>query len=151
MSERFGYLVPEYPGQTHVMFWRELVQLRTLGLDPRPVTTRAPVAALQAHAWAAQEAASTPRLHPVPTREQLIAEVGTQESGAAGHNRGRHGESIEAAPARERTAYEGFTASPELTQTRGRSLSILPSDCRSFQARPAFSSTIGRKAQLVRP
>jgi glycosyltransferase involved in cell wall biosynthesis len=69
MSERFGYLVPEYPGQTHVMFWRELVQLRTLGLDPRPVTTRAPVAALQAHAWAAQEAASTPRLHPVPTRE----------------------------------------------------------------------------------
>ncbi|GAA3279616.1 exopolysaccharide biosynthesis GT4 family glycosyltransferase EpsE [Paenarthrobacter aurescens] len=39
---RFGYLVPEFPGQTHSFFWRELKALTELGYQPEPVSTRRP-------------------------------------------------------------------------------------------------------------
>ncbi|KUM38864.1 exopolysaccharide biosynthesis GT4 family glycosyltransferase EpsE [Arthrobacter sp. EpRS71] len=39
---RFGYLVPEFPGQTHSFFWRELKALTELGHQPEPVSTRRP-------------------------------------------------------------------------------------------------------------
>ncbi|WP_347107492.1 exopolysaccharide biosynthesis GT4 family glycosyltransferase EpsE [Paenarthrobacter sp. S56] len=39
---RFGYLVPEFPGQTHAFFWRELRALHDLGYQPEPVSTRRP-------------------------------------------------------------------------------------------------------------
>ncbi|MGP0221231.1 exopolysaccharide biosynthesis GT4 family glycosyltransferase EpsE [Paenarthrobacter sp. NCHU4564] len=39
---RFGYLVPEFPGQTHAFFWRELKALMDLGQHPEPVSTRRP-------------------------------------------------------------------------------------------------------------
>ena len=28
-----GYLVPEFPGQTHNFFWREIEQLRIAGIE----------------------------------------------------------------------------------------------------------------------
>ena len=36
MSEpfRLGYLVPEFPRQTHIFFWRECEELRKLGIEP---------------------------------------------------------------------------------------------------------------------
>lgn len=39
---KFGYLVPEFPGQTHTFFWREVNALQRLGFDPQLVSTRKP-------------------------------------------------------------------------------------------------------------
>lgn len=42
MSLRLGYLVPEFPGQTHVMMWREVRALRRMGEDVHLLSTRKP-------------------------------------------------------------------------------------------------------------
>ncbi|MET3902802.1 exopolysaccharide biosynthesis GT4 family glycosyltransferase EpsE [Paenarthrobacter sp. 4246] len=49
---RFGYLVPEFPGQTHAFFWRELKALTELGHQPEPVSTRHPGQAGPIPSWA---------------------------------------------------------------------------------------------------
>ncbi|VTR78525.1 exopolysaccharide biosynthesis GT4 family glycosyltransferase EpsE [Cellulomonas hominis] len=53
-----GYLVPEFPGQTHAFFWREVAALRRAGAEPVLVSTRRPRGAA-AHAWAPSAAART--------------------------------------------------------------------------------------------
>lgn len=65
---KFGYLVPEFPGQTHIMFWRELHELRAMGLAPQQVTTRRPKQACP-HEWAEVASANTTVLRPVGLRE----------------------------------------------------------------------------------
>jgi colanic acid/amylovoran biosynthesis glycosyltransferase len=42
MKLRLGYLVPEFPGQTHVFFWREIRALRRKGEDVLLLSTRKP-------------------------------------------------------------------------------------------------------------
>ncbi|MBN9280129.1 MAG: glycosyltransferase family 4 protein [Hyphomicrobium sp.] len=37
-----GYLVPEFPGQTHIMFWREIEALKSMGEKVALVSTRRP-------------------------------------------------------------------------------------------------------------
>jgi colanic acid/amylovoran biosynthesis glycosyltransferase len=39
---RIGYLVPEFPGQTHIFFWREICVLRKLEVDLLLLSTRRP-------------------------------------------------------------------------------------------------------------
>ncbi len=56
---RIGYLVPEFPGQTHVFFWREIEALRALGADLRLISTRRPDAGGCRHEFAARAAAET--------------------------------------------------------------------------------------------
>lgn len=75
MSLRLGYLVPEFPSQTHIFFWREIQALRRMGEEvfllstrkPSPLTCRhqfVPIALAETHylfppAWAAWSAASS--------------------------------------------------------------------------------------------
>jgi glycosyltransferase involved in cell wall biosynthesis len=49
---RIGYLVPEFPGQTHTFFWREVKALETKGIEVDFVSTRRPTIGLISHAWA---------------------------------------------------------------------------------------------------
>ena len=57
MSGRIGYLVPEFPGQTHTWIWRELMWLRRWGADIRLISTRPPPERDHArHAFAAAAA-----------------------------------------------------------------------------------------------
>jgi len=50
---RVGYLIPEWPGQTHVWMWREIELLRRWGADVALFSTRRPPAAERArHAFA---------------------------------------------------------------------------------------------------
>ena len=70
---RLGYLVPEFPGQTHIMFWRELRELRRLGAHVDQVSTRAPAATVQAHDWSAEARAATVYLFPLSMAELLGA------------------------------------------------------------------------------
>ncbi len=46
----------------------------------------------------------------VALRVEVVAEMGIEESGAAGQNGGRHSERLEPLSERERDAHEGFTA-----------------------------------------
>ena len=57
---RFGYLVPEFPGQTHSFFWRELKALTDLGHQPEPVSTRRPQQPGTVPPWAQDQ---LPKIH----------------------------------------------------------------------------------------
>jgi colanic acid/amylovoran biosynthesis glycosyltransferase len=49
--DRIGHLIPEFPGQTHIFFWREMKVLRDY-VDLDLVSTRRPPSAIISHAWA---------------------------------------------------------------------------------------------------
>jgi colanic acid/amylovoran biosynthesis glycosyltransferase len=51
-KRRIGYLVPEFPAQTHIFFWREILALRELGIDPVLISTRRPALGTISHQWA---------------------------------------------------------------------------------------------------
>lgn len=69
---KLAVLIPEYPGQTHIFFWRELGAMRDLGVEPAVVSTRRPNAALVSHSWAREAMASTTYLAP-PSAGDLLA------------------------------------------------------------------------------
>lgn len=52
---RIGYLVPQFPGQTHIFFWREIKALEEMGHEVHVLSTRQPPPGLIAHDWS-QEA-----------------------------------------------------------------------------------------------
>lgn len=54
-----GYLIPQFPGQTHIFFWRELKALETLGFRVVLMSTRKPPAGVVAHDWSAAAMART--------------------------------------------------------------------------------------------
>lgn len=60
---KLGYLVPEFPGQTHVFFWREVLALREMGVGVRMISTRRPTAACR-HEFAEAAAGETHYLWP---------------------------------------------------------------------------------------
>jgi glycosyltransferase involved in cell wall biosynthesis len=59
-----GYLIPEFPGQTHSFFWREIRELRQLGVQPELVSTRPPDQRIQSHEWSRQAVGQTSYLFP---------------------------------------------------------------------------------------
>ena len=56
---QIAYLVPEFPGQTHIFFWRELEALSKIGVDARVVSTRRPPRPIISHTWANKAEANT--------------------------------------------------------------------------------------------
>lgn len=62
---KFGYLIPEWPGSSHVWAWREIKHLRELGLDVALLSTRPPKTPSR-HAFAAAASAETIYLWPAP-------------------------------------------------------------------------------------
>jgi colanic acid/amylovoran biosynthesis glycosyltransferase len=59
-----GYLVPEFPGQTHAFFLREIECLRSLGLQVQLVSTRRPPKGIACHSWSREVEAQTTYLFP---------------------------------------------------------------------------------------
>jgi colanic acid/amylovoran biosynthesis glycosyltransferase len=51
-SMRIAYLIPEFPGQTHIMFWRERAALQHMGVTTHLVSTRRPPKTTRSHDWA---------------------------------------------------------------------------------------------------
>lgn len=68
MPCRIGYLVPEFPGQTHAFFWREAKALEAKGIEVDFVSTRRPMSSLISHAWAALAMKQTVYLAPLGLR-----------------------------------------------------------------------------------
>jgi colanic acid/amylovoran biosynthesis glycosyltransferase len=60
---RIGYLVPEFPAQTHIFFWREVQALKRLGAEVHLLSTRRPQQASR-HAFAAEAQKETHYLYP---------------------------------------------------------------------------------------
>lgn len=64
-----GYLVPQFPGQTHVFFWREIAALEARGMRVHLLSTRMPPPGLISHDWSGAAMARTTylgRLEPLP-------------------------------------------------------------------------------------
>lgn len=62
---KIGYLIPEFPGQTHAFFMRERDELQKCGVAAALYSTRPPANGAAAHAWAATAAAETNYLTPM--------------------------------------------------------------------------------------
>lgn len=56
---RIGYIVPQFPGQTHIFFWREIQALEAMGHDVHVFSTRKPPPGLIAHDWSSEAMART--------------------------------------------------------------------------------------------
>jgi len=77
---RLGYLVPEFPRQTHIFFWRECEQLRHRGVEPVFLSTRRPPPAACPHEFRDRAAAATHYIFPPPAASvigMLTRPVGT--------------------------------------------------------------------------
>lgn len=48
---KIGYIVPEFPGQTHIFFWREIKRLEEMGVEVDIVSTQRPPVSIRSHAW----------------------------------------------------------------------------------------------------
>lgn len=81
---RIGYLIPEFPGQTHSFFWREMQALQELGVKPDVVSTRRPGAGIAAHEWSITAAARTTYLFPLSFSLALAACLEIFRAGPAG-------------------------------------------------------------------
>jgi glycosyltransferase involved in cell wall biosynthesis len=56
---RIAYLVPEFPGQTHIFFWREIQALKQIGVETTLVSTRRPPQSLSPHSWSNEAQSKT--------------------------------------------------------------------------------------------
>lgn len=54
-----GYLVPQFPGQTHIFFWREIAELEKRGVEVVLYSTRKPPPGLVSHDWSEAAMART--------------------------------------------------------------------------------------------
>jgi colanic acid/amylovoran biosynthesis glycosyltransferase len=72
LRPRLGYLVPEFPGQTHAFFWREIRALRRMGEEVFLLSTRKPSPLTCRHEFAASAVAETRYLFP-PAAASLAA------------------------------------------------------------------------------
>ena len=68
-----GYLVPEFPGQTHNFFWREIQSLRSLGARVRLLSTRRPPMGVMSTSWGPGVESETVYLFPFAGAEFLGA------------------------------------------------------------------------------
>ena len=84
MSTKIGYLIPEFPGQTHAFFMRERAKLAALNVQTDLVSTRQPVNGQAQHAWADKAAAETTYLAPMTFRSMVSAAVELIRSGPFG-------------------------------------------------------------------
>jgi len=59
-----GYLVPEFPQQTHIFFWREIAALEARGVSVRLISTSKPDLSQCKHAFTSQAVARTHYVYP---------------------------------------------------------------------------------------
>ncbi len=72
-APKIGYLVPQFPGQTHIFFWREIAQMEKRGARVQIFSTRPPPKGLIAHDWSRAAMARTCYLGAVKPLAALTA------------------------------------------------------------------------------
>ncbi|WP_428243548.1 exopolysaccharide biosynthesis GT4 family glycosyltransferase EpsE [Gynuella sp.] len=73
--KKLGIFIPEFPGQTHAFFMRELAEINKKNVVTQIISTRAPKSGigLARHAWASEAAEKTKYLFPLTAGELLKA------------------------------------------------------------------------------
>jgi glycosyltransferase involved in cell wall biosynthesis len=72
--KNIGYIIPEFPGQTHIWMWREISHMREWGVPLTIFSTRKPPAQVRArHAFADAAEAETVYLWPSPLGRALTS------------------------------------------------------------------------------
>lgn len=69
---KLGYLVPQFPGQTHIFFWREVCELEKCNAKITLFSTRHPPKGLIAHSWSHDAVARTTYIG-IPNFRGLLA------------------------------------------------------------------------------
>ncbi len=86
-SVRLGYLVPQFPGQTHTFFWREIGEIERRGGEVALLSTRLPPRRLISHGWSEAAIARTAYLgrpDPLGTLQALAGLSGEVRSDIRG-------------------------------------------------------------------
>jgi len=83
-SPKIAYLIPQFPGQTHIFFWRELQALENLGADVHVMSTTLPPPGLISHAWSDEAIQRTTFLATRSPIEMLSGLVKSRALGLAG-------------------------------------------------------------------
>lgn len=69
---RIGYLIPEFPGQTDIFFWRERQALAELGIETKIISTRRPPQGIISHTWFREAQNMTVYLFPLGLQDMAI-------------------------------------------------------------------------------
>jgi glycosyltransferase involved in cell wall biosynthesis len=69
MKRRIGYLMSEFPGQTHTWVFREYQALQELDIEPNLISTRLPPTGIITHEWAEEAQKKTIYLFPFGIRD----------------------------------------------------------------------------------
>jgi glycosyltransferase involved in cell wall biosynthesis len=73
-NQRVGYMIPEFPGQTHIWMWREIQWMKRWGVPLQIYSTRRPPERDRArHAWSSDAQAQTVYLWPVGVGRVIVA------------------------------------------------------------------------------
>lgn len=64
LPSTLGYFIPEFPGQTHIFFWRELLAIRSTGQSAQLISTRKADLSQVKHLFATPASKETFYLHP---------------------------------------------------------------------------------------
>lgn len=70
---RIGYIVPQFPGQTHIFFWREIKALEAMGHEVQVLSTRKPPRGLIAHDWSNKAITRTQYLGRIELGKAMVA------------------------------------------------------------------------------
>jgi glycosyltransferase involved in cell wall biosynthesis len=70
---KLAYLVPQFPGQTHIFFWREIQHLERMGIEVHLFSTMPPPPGLISHSWSDEAMARTTYLGTRSVPELLAA------------------------------------------------------------------------------
>ncbi|OQW68778.1 MAG: hypothetical protein BVN34_08920 [Proteobacteria bacterium ST_bin12] len=71
--KKIGYFIGQFPGPSHIYFWREINSLRSLGLDVDYCSTRLPKTEIAKHDWVADCINQTIYLYPINVKNALQA------------------------------------------------------------------------------
>lgn len=83
MKAKIGYFLPQFPGQTHIFFWRERQFLAELGIETDLVSTQLPPRAITSHVWAEEAKKNTVYLFPFGAKDFINSFVEVLKAGPA--------------------------------------------------------------------
>jgi glycosyltransferase involved in cell wall biosynthesis len=86
MNTKLGYLLPEFPGQTHTFFWREIKALEGMGIDVDIISTKHPSLKIMSHTWCSEAQRRTTYLFP-PTKNLINSVLELLRCGWSGWRR----------------------------------------------------------------
>lgn len=81
-GKKNGYFIPQFPGQTHIFFWRERQFLAELGIETDLVSTQPP-RELISHVWAEEAIKNTVYLFPFSGKDFINSFVEVLKSDPA--------------------------------------------------------------------